>query len=90
MESRGALTANVGLTWKSSTIVNYYYGAPAIYQGGSALDPFLKLGYTVPLAGQWRFSAFAQYERLGRAIADSPIVEEHYVATAFVGAIYAF
>jgi outer membrane protein len=86
----GALSANVGVTWKSAAIVNYYYGAPTIYQGGSALDPFLKLGYTVPIAGKWRFNAFAQYERLGSAIADSPIVAEHYVATAFVGATYTF
>ena len=90
VESTGSLTANVGITWKSAAIVNYYYGEPSIYQAGSALDPFLKLGYTVPLAGKWRFSAFAQYERLGSAIADSPIVAEHYVATAFVGAVYTF
>jgi outer membrane protein len=90
IESRGSLTANLGLTWKSAGIVNYYYGEPTIYQAGPALDPFLKLGYTVPLAGKWRFSAFAQYERLGSAIADSPIVAEHYVVTAFVGAIYKF
>jgi MipA family protein len=90
IESGGSLTANIGFTWKSASIVNYYYGEPGIYQGGSALDPFLKMGYTVPLSGSWRFSAFAQYERLGGAIAYSPIVAEHYVATAFVGAIYKF
>ena len=90
IESKGSLTANIGLTWKSAGIVNYYYGEPSIYQAGPALDPFFKLGYTVPLAGKWRFSAFAQYERLGSAIADSPIVAEHYVVTAFVGAIYKF
>jgi outer membrane scaffolding protein for murein synthesis (MipA/OmpV family) len=42
------------------------------------------------LAGKWRFSAFAEYERLGNAIANSPIVEERFVATAFIGAIYTF
>ena len=90
VESKGSLTADVGITWKSAAIVNYYYGAAGIYEAGSVLNPFFKLGYTLPLAGKWRFSAFAQYERLGDAIADSPIVEEHYVATAFVGAIYTF
>jgi len=90
VESRGSLTANIGITWKSAAIVNYYYGSTGIYEGGSALNPFLKLGYALPLAGKWRFSAFAEYERLGNAIANSPIVEEHYVATAFVGAIYTF
>jgi MipA family protein len=90
MESKGSLTANAGITWKSAAIVNYYYGAAGIYEAGSALNPFIKLGYTLPLAGKWRFSAFAQYERLGNAIANSPIVEERFVATAFVGAIYTF
>jgi outer membrane protein len=90
VESRGALTANIGITWKSAAIVNYYYGSSGIYEAGSALNPFLKLGYTLPLAGRWRFSAFGEYERLGNAIADSPIVEVRYVATVFVGAIYAF
>jgi len=89
-ESTGVLTANIGVTWKSAAIVNYYYGENNIYEGRSALDPFIKVGYTLPLAGKWRFNAFAEYERLGNAIADSPIVAEHSVATAFVGAIYAF
>jgi outer membrane scaffolding protein for murein synthesis (MipA/OmpV family) len=54
------------------------------------LDPFFKLGYTLPLSGKWRFYAFAEYERLASAIADSPLVAERYVATAFIGAIYSF
>lgn len=86
----GTLTANAGITWKSAAMVNYYYGASGIYAPRSALNPFLKLGYTLPLAGKWRFNAFAEYELLGRAIADSPIVAERHVATAFVGAIYTF
>jgi outer membrane protein len=90
VESTGSLTASVGVTWKSAAIVNYYYGSAGIYAPGSALNPFIKLGYTLPMAGKWRFSAFAEYERLGNAIANSPIVEERYVATAFVGAIYTF
>jgi MipA family protein len=30
-ESKGSLSANLGMTWKSAAIVNYYYGAPGIY-----------------------------------------------------------
>jgi MipA family protein len=88
IESRGSLMANLGITWKSAAIVNYYYGAPGIYQPGSALEPFFKLGYTLPLSGKWRFNAFAEIERLGNSIVRSPIVAEHDVATVFVGAIY--
>jgi outer membrane protein len=90
IESRGSLTSNVGITWKSAAIVNYYYGAPNIYEAGSALNPFLKLGYSLPLTKRWRFDAFAQYEHLGSAIANSPIVAEHNVTTVFAGAIYTF
>ena len=90
VKSRGSLTANVGVTWKSTEIVNYYYGLADIYHGGSALDPFLKLGYTLPLGGKWRLTAFAEFERLADSIAASPIVAEHYVATVFIGAKYAF
>jgi MipA family protein len=90
LESKGTVSANIGFTWKSAAIVNYYYGVPKLYDGGSALDPFIKLAYTLPLAGKWRFDAFAEIERLGSAIANSPIVAEHNVATVFVGATYAF
>jgi outer membrane protein len=90
IERHGTLSANVGLTWNSSAIVNYYYGASNVYRGGSALDPFIKLGYILPLRGKWRFNAFAEYERLAGAVANSPIVAEHHVATIFVGAVYTF
>jgi MipA family protein len=88
--SQSPLTASLGLTWKSAAIVNYYYGAPNIYQGGSAVNPFMKLSYTRPLSRKWRLTALLQYERLGKAIADSPIVTQHYVATVFAGATYGF
>jgi outer membrane protein len=86
----GAWTANVGITWKSATIVNYYYGAPGIYDAGAALDPFVKLAYSRPLKGKWKITAFVECERLSNAIADSPIVNEHFVTTTFVGLVYAF
>jgi outer membrane protein len=90
VKSRGSLTANIGITWKSAAIVNYYYGAPTIYEAGSALNPFLKLGYSLPLNGKWRFTAFAHAERLGSAIANSPIIAAHDVVTVFAGTTYVF
>jgi len=90
IESTGSLSANVGLTWKSSAIVSYYYGVPGVYEGSWALNPFVKLGYSRPLSSNWRLTAFAHYEHLGKAIADSPIVNARYVLTAFAGATYAF
>jgi outer membrane protein len=90
VESRSSVTANVGLTWESAAIVNYYYGAPGVYEGGGSLNPFVKLGYSRPLSSRWRLLAFVHCERLGNAIADSPIVDARYVTTVFAGANYAF
>jgi outer membrane protein len=90
LKSTGTVSANVGFTWKSAGTVNYYYRVPILYSGSAAFDPFIKLAYTLPLSSKWRFNAFAEYERLGNGIADSPIVAEHGVATVFVGAIYSF
>ncbi len=82
----GSWKADVGVTWKSAAIVNYYYGAPGIYEGGDVLNPFVKLGYVRPLSGKWKLTAFVQYERLGAAIAASPMVASHYVTTGVFGA----
>jgi MipA family protein len=90
LRARGELSGTVGVTWKSAAIVNYYYGVPDIYTGGSALDPFVKLAYIQPLSSKWHLHAFAEFERLGAAIADSPIVVEHTVVTVFAGAVYTF
>jgi MipA family protein len=86
----GAWSTAFGITWKSSAIVNYYYGAPHVYQGGAALDPFLKLAYSRPLKGNWKITAFVECERLGNAISDSPIIEARFVTTTFVGTAYSF
>jgi outer membrane protein len=90
LEKGGSLALNLGATWESAAIVNYYYGEPNFYVGGSSLNPFVKFKYGRPLAGKWRLDAFVEYERLGGAIAYSPIVENHYVVTGFVGATYPF
>lgn len=86
----GSWTSDIGLTWKSAAIVNYYYGSPEIYRGGAALDPFVKLAFSRPLQGKWKLTAFVETERLGNAIADSPIINARYVTTTFVGVTYSF
>ena len=86
----GSWMANIGITWKSSAIVNYYYGAPGIYEPGAALNPFIKLAFARPLTRKWKFTAFVESEKLGDAIQDSPIVNARFVTTAFVGTMYSF
>jgi MipA family protein len=86
---RGSLTANLGITWKNSNYVTYYYGslneAPR-----AAANPFLTLRYSLPLTKAWRFGPYVQYERLGIGIAASGLVAREYVLTAFLGAYHDF
>jgi outer membrane protein len=89
-QGNGSLRANVGVTWKSAAIVDYYYGVPGTYDPGSALDPFVKLGYRHPVNRHWTFTAFAEYELLGAAIEKSPLINEPGVTSVFVGMTYGF
>jgi len=88
--TRGTLSVHFGFTWKGAAVVRYFYGEPGIYEPGAALNPFLKLSYELPMSRRWRFKTYAQYEQLGGAIINSPIVAERFFFTAFAGAIYAF
>jgi len=83
-----SLVAGAGLTWKSSEIVRYYYGVDGLYQPGSALNPFVKLRYSHTLSERWTINAFAHYERLAGAIANSPIITEDHVTTVFAGVVF--
>ena len=51
----------------------------------AAFNPFIKLSYTLPLSERWTLKAFVHYEYLDDAIADSPIVTDREVVTAFAG-----
>ena len=85
VQSRQSLVVNTGLTWKSAATVNYYYGVPGLYDPDSALSPFIKLNYALPLSDRWTFTAFVHYEYLDGSIVDSPIVSDREVVTAFAG-----
>jgi outer membrane protein len=90
IRSAGTLTASAGATWKSSEVVTYFYGEKGIYDAGAALNPFAKISYTLALNDHWNINALAHIERLGDAIADSPIVQEKNVTTIFAGVAYSF
>jgi MipA family protein len=88
IQSQGSLIASAGFTWKSSEVVQYYYGVDTLYQPGSAFSPFMKLRYARPLSERWTLNAFAHYEFLSHSIANSPIVSQNHVTTFFAGAVF--
>ncbi len=85
VQTEHSLVLSAGWTWKSAATVNYYYGVKGLYRADDAFSPFLKLGYVRSLSERWTLNAFVHYEYLDDAIADSPIVSDHAVVTAFAG-----
>jgi len=85
IQSEQSLVINAGLTWKSEATVDYFYGVKDLYHPDSALNPFVKLSYSLPLSERWTLTAFVHYEFLDDTIVDSPLVSGREVVTAFAG-----
>lgn len=85
IQTKQSLAINAGVTWKSAATVDYYYGVQDLYNPDSALSPFIKLSYALPLSERWTLVAFLHYEYLDSSIVDSPIVTDHEVVTGFAG-----
>lgn len=85
IQSKQSLVVSGGWTWKSAATVDYYYGVNNLYKPDGAFNPFIKLSYALPVSERWTLTAFVHYEYLDDAIADSPIVSDHEVITAFAG-----
>jgi outer membrane protein len=88
VQTTSSLVLSAGFTWKSSQLVDYYYGVDVLYEPRAALSPFIKLGFSRPIDDRWSINAFVHHEFLGSAIADSPIVAEDSVTTAFAGVVF--
>lgn len=92
---RGTLTPNVGVSWQSKDMANYYYGTLAEevargvpdYKPGAVTLPSGGLSYFRPIGEKWSLMAFAKYTRLPDEIQDSPLIEPDTSGTAsvFVG-----
>jgi len=87
LQTDDTLVLNAGFTWKSAELVRYYYGVDDRYRPGSAINPFIKLGYSRPLSPRLTLNAFAHYEYLDDEIADSPIVSDQGVLSFFAGVV---
>jgi MipA family protein len=88
IQSTHSLVLSGGFTWKSSQLVDYYYGVDGFYAADDSLSPFIKLGYSRALGERWSLNAFVHYEYLDDAIADSPIVVDGSVTSAFIGVVF--
>jgi outer membrane protein len=88
--------ATVGVAYKSSRLVDYYYGVDPheagpgreAYRADGATTAFARLGWRRALGERWQLRADLQYDHLGSEISDSPLVKQSYSVAGFVGVHY--
>jgi outer membrane protein len=90
---RVLLLPQVGVSWQSERLVDYYYGIRAdearplrpAYDAGGALNVSAGVLAQVRLAPRWQALGLVQLERLGDGITDSPIVDEDLTVLLMAG-----
>lgn len=88
----------ISAIWQSSQLVDYYYGVTR--QEATDARPYYKADWSVsPQVGltaiymfnrQWAVNGRMSLTRLPDEIVDSPIVDDRFVASCFVGITYRF
>lgn len=92
------LSASVGAVWQSRQLLDYYYGLDQhevnnqdlLFRGESDWSPVVKVQWRRRLSESWSFYSTLHYKRFGSHTADSPLLEDDYVVTGFIGGIYHF
>jgi len=91
-------TLTLGLEWKSSDLVSYYYGVRRdeafpgrpFYEGASGTNSFVRFAARHAFSEHWQLVGMVEREFLSAAISNSPIVDEDAVDTFFTGLFYSF
>lgn len=92
---QGNLTPNVGASWLSDDMANYYYGTldkevargVVDYKPDAVAIPHVGVNYFRPLGEKWSVMASVKYSMLPDEIKDSPFIEPDTDGTAsmFIG-----
>jgi outer membrane scaffolding protein for murein synthesis (MipA/OmpV family) len=92
------VTPSLGVAWKSSDLVDYYYGVEAKearpgraeYQGEAAMNGFVGLDATLAFSRQWLVTGGLSFSALANEISDSPLIEDDREVSGSLGVIYLF
>ncbi|MCX6052044.1 MAG: MipA/OmpV family protein [Campylobacterales bacterium] len=96
--SKNIFTTYAGLEYLSKKKSDYYYGVRAyeanilrpMYTLGETLNHYFGVKNLYIFNQQWALLARAEYKNFDKDIYKSPIVEESYVFSGFVGVLYAW
>ncbi len=93
-----SFSTTLGFTWKDKNLTDYYYGVDpdeivddrGAYQPSASFNPFVRISYNSETSNNdsWRFSL--EYQKLDSQITKSPILDNDYVVTFYVGKRFTF
>ncbi|NRD72617.1 MipA/OmpV family protein [Shewanella sp. VB17] len=86
------------LDWKSENLVDYYYGVreseslywSRAYKAKSALNTGIELTSHYVMSQHWDLLFLARYTKIADEIAESPLLNEDYTSTFYIGTSYRF
>jgi outer membrane protein len=86
----------LGVEALSNKYTDYYFGVNAgeggfgAYKAGTALNPYVAIHTSSPLAANWNLSFTLRHKWLSKEISDSPIVDKSSRWNAYVAVSYEF
>lgn len=95
---RWLIQPSVGLSWKSNALADYYFGVEADesistipeYEAGASTNLLTSILFNYAIKPDLFWGLAVKYEKMDNNIADSPIVVEDSVLTAYTGIKYRF
>ncbi|MDP5032032.1 MipA/OmpV family protein [Paraglaciecola sp.] len=92
------LVAELDVVWKSSKLLNYYYGIRPLdkvdpffyYQAKGGWQPALTLSIQKPLNDKWLWLTKLSVQKLNKGMTQSPLVEDSSIYRFFSGFAYQF
>jgi outer membrane protein len=92
------VTVTPSLTWKSSALIDYFYGIGErdnvnetyYYSGTGGWQPSISIVSTKKINPQWQWILRAKIQKLHTGMSNSPLVEENSIRSVFAGVGYQF
>jgi MipA family protein len=92
------LGIRIGTDWKSSRLIDYYYGVSQrdspfsefYFSGKSGWQTYLSVNVQKPINENWSWLANFGYRKLPNSLTNSPLVEQNYIGNVFLGVAYRF
>lgn len=92
------LGLRIGADWKSTRLIDYYYGVSQrdteltrfYFNGKSGWQSYISISAQKPINKNWSWLANIGYRRLPDSLTSSPLIEQNNIRNIFLGVAYRF